>query len=530
MAWIPFPRTRDINQLDFFVGNLPEYVLKSDVLVVGLHPTTARKLGTIDFVLNVVERRIEGRPLLLVYHDDRGVPIIEQSRGQYTSGLSSHNTLECIAKHDVEEVLRRPGSTLEQHAGFHYEGPNGDHYGAFLRTGFAVRSIDELDRLAFWLAPQLQGRKCLLVDHSSMIAIGYHIGRYLSELGSSGQIVVESLRTYDEGYDDLVNRLRGAFGQVAPDDGVILVSVNSSGRLVQSRLLPAMQEIGFPNPLEIALARTPGVQKYSIKSLTTLNDQFQRHSANDCLLCKTNNTTVLPITRDSYLLDLTAYVRPTAITRKNAKGSTQVIERYKGVGAFSVHKTHTDGRHFAFFVNIVPILNHESFTKRLRSELKKWSDIEIDLILYPPSNTSRILAEMVAKYLGVENVLECEESRVPSLDGDRKKMAIRAKRICVVDDVVNTGSRVFGYRRAIAALRSESGADDYEIYCLAGIVRTCSDNELGGLKDVFHHTSADPRFLMVERLCLPAWDAEECPWCKEQQLLSELSDETKGLP
>ena len=38
VMWMPFPRSIDPPQLDFFVANSPPFVLRSDVAIIGLHP------------------------------------------------------------------------------------------------------------------------------------------------------------------------------------------------------------------------------------------------------------------------------------------------------------------------------------------------------------------------------------------------------------------------------------------------------------------------------------------------------------
>ena len=265
VMWMPFPRSADPTQLDFFVANTPPSVLRSDAVIIGLHPGSAKTVRKNTYILDDVARRIGCTPLLLVY-PEKGVLVIRHVRGKRDKGLESPSTLERIREQDVAEVVRRPGAELPKHPGIHYEGPNGHHYEAFLRPGFAARSIEELDRLAFWLAPMLLRKRCLVVDHWSMISIAYHIGSYLTEFGDPGAVRVTSLRAYDEDRDVLAARLKSAFGAIEPETGAVLVSVNSSGRLVRDVLLPTMVDVGFHNPIGIALTRTPSPPEHELPS------------------------------------------------------------------------------------------------------------------------------------------------------------------------------------------------------------------------------------------------------------------------
>ena len=291
--WVPFPRSLDPTRLDFFVADLEPFMLRSDVTIIGLHPGSAQQVLKDPDILDDVARRIEGAPLFVVHHKESR-PIVTHVRGAKVEGLESPSALERIREHDIAEVVRRPGTELPKHPGTHYRGPNGDHYTAFLRPGFAARSIEELDRLAFWLAPCLVGRNCLLVDHWSMLSLAYHVGRYSSELGSAGAVKVESLRTYNESRNVLVSRLKRAFGTVESDAGAILVSVNSSGRLARDVLLPTMEDIGFHNPIQIALAKTPNPPEFELPSLTTLNNDFMRQAPAECEACARGNSTLVP--------------------------------------------------------------------------------------------------------------------------------------------------------------------------------------------------------------------------------------------
>ena len=521
VMWVPFPRSIDPTQLDFFVANSPSFVLRSDVAIIGLHPCSAKKVLETPHILDDVERRIEGAPLLVVHHEE-GTPVLRQVRGERVEGLEVASALERIREQDVAAVVRRPGSELPKHPGIHYQGPNGDHYEAFLRPGFAARSIEELDRLAFWLAPMLLGRNSFLVDHWSMISIAYHIGRYSTELGDPGAVRVESLRAYDEDRDVLVRRLKGTFGKIKPTTGAVLVSVNSSGRLVRDVLLPAMVEIGFNNPVGIALARTPSPPEHELPSLTMLNHDFARQKHKECQVCARGNSTLIPIQHDSYLLNLAAYIQKTAITREAAQVSTEVVNRYRGIGAFWVHRTHSDGRHHAYFVDLAPILQLEIFKKRLVEIVRPWQDADIELILHPDNEVASQLASMVADELGVTNVIKCNERQLSRLSCGEMDTLLRARRICLVDDVVISGARVYGYRNALNTIYRRNGIERCELYCLVGLARTRSEKALISVSDVVHHSSANPRFLSVECFFLPNWDETECGWCAELRVLGQL--------
>lgn len=528
MMWMPFPRSLDPMQLDTFVSSTPSSVLQSDAVMIGLHQKAADKILNSDDVLDVVAHRIRGVPLLFV-HLENNQPVITHMRGERIRELESALVVDRICQLDVADVVRRPGAELPRHPGIHYEGPNKDHYEAFLRPGFAVRSTDELDRIAFWLAPLLVGKRSIVVDHWSMIPIAYHVGVYLTDLDDVGVTRVASLGRYDEDVDVLRQRLRSVFEPIECHRGAVLVSVDSSGHLGR-KLLPIMEQLGFREPVGVALTRSPSSSDEGFRSLTTLSDEFRRYDPKDCYACTQQKATVIPIQQDSYLLSLAAYTQNTAIVRDDSRASTSVVERYRDIGAFRVHRTHTDDRHHAYFVDLEPILTQRDFASRLDREVRRFQGQDIDLILHPGHRSAKRLAAMVAARLGSVKVVESDESRLWRLSSEESSLVVRARRICLVDDVVISGARIYGYRRAIDAIRRKAGVSSCELYCVVGIARAPTEKALVGIGDVLHHSSRRPRFLWVERLLLPEWSEDSCRWCEELRLLSELSGEIRELP
>lgn len=544
VMWVPFPRSLDPSELDVFVSSSPAFVLRSDITVIGLHPSSAGVVQRSPHILNDVANRIENAPLYIVYHD-QGWPVIRHISGNNVEGIESRSTLDRIREQDVAEVVRRPGAELPRHPGLHYEGPNKDHYEAFLRPGFATQSTEELDRIAFWLAPMLHGRRNLLVDHWSMIAIAYHIGSYSRDLGEEKMIAVESLRSYDEDIDLLVNRARSTFGAMDSDNssetatGAILLSVNSSGRLAKTLLFPAMERVGFEDSIGIALAQSPsqtGVfadSDFEIQPLTKLDESFMRKSTEDCTVCGSGDATLIPIQHDSYLLNLAAHTQSVSITIEAARMSRDVVSRYRDIGAFHVHKTHDD-RHHAFFIDLEPVLGSDTFKQRLEDTVDHWKNENIDMILHPDHDSAETLARMVASSLGVECIVCGNERSILNKDGIQEfsdedhRALLRSRRICLVDDAVISGNRIRGYRIALNTLRRRYDRDECELYCVVGVARTESEKALMGVSDMLHHSGRRPRFLSIETLFLPNWGSSECRWCSELRILSSLPHDVRN--
>lgn len=529
--WLPYPRHQYPENLDAFIGRkCPLHVIRSDVVIIGLHPQAARYIRSSNDILDDIATRVEDRPLYLVYHSDDAYkkPVIEHVRGREIDGVNSNAALDIIREQDIAQVVRRPGTELPTHVGCHYQGPNGEHYRAFLRPGFAARSTEELDRISFWMAPLLLGKSRFLVDHSSMMLIAYHIGQYSTDLGDKKSVIVQCLRSYDESLDLLADRLRSTFGRVQADSGAVIISVNSSGRLARDRLLPAMADVGFLDPRCIAIASTPSLPVFSVESLTMLEQAFERSSASNCEACKAGST-VIPIQEDSYFLSLAAHVRFSRVTRSDAKMPAEFVNRYRGMGAFRVHATHSTGRHHAFYIDLSPMLESDQFKSRLAQCLFRLKNKSIDLIIHPDHNSAEQLAHMVAERLGIDHIIKSDDRLQCLSTGDSYRI-LSAGTVCLVDDAIVTGSRMLGYRGRLNEFRRNHGLGECELYCLVGVFRPASAKAGQGLRDVFDHSPNDSRLFSVEQLFLPCWDQAECPWCKEVEILeNSLPDVRESL-
>ena len=533
VMWIPFPRSLDVHQLDYFVSSIPSHVRRSDITIIGLHPRSYQAVMDSCDILDDVAKRVDRSPVYLVRHDN-GDPTIQHVSGPEVNGMEACLSLKHIRQHDVAEVVRRPGAELPQHPNIHYKGPNGDHYESFLRLGFAAQSIEDLDRIAFWLAPMLRGKRNILVDHWSMISIAYHVRLYSRFLGFSAAESVQSLRRYDEDLDLLVDRLKGTFDFEDSSGlltGAVLLSVNSSGRLARDLLFPALERAGVVDPVGVAVARSPtdrrpmGNSVDRVRSLTTLEKSFARIPAAECTVCRQEAATLIPIQRDSYLLNLAAHIHKVDIKATTTEKSTEVINRYRDLDAFYVHKTHSDHRHHAYFVDLRPILSSNSFHKRLMCTLENWRDVHMDLVVHPVHGAARSLAQMVAKELNVKTIVSCDEDSLVRVEEfgkmgvTERERLLHAKRICLVDDVVVTGSRMRGYRNALNTVRREHNGPEVELYCLVGMARARNARALMAVSDMFHHRNRRKHFLFVESLFLPNWDEGDCRWCAELRIL-----------
>ena len=515
ILWIPLPSSFSAQNLDAFLQDAaPLWSLRPDACFLGLHPDCEID----DDVLDDVAGRIRDVPLFTVRLD--GVTHnLAHVRGP-SFRLDTVETLTALRQADLLSLLVHAGVHLPMDPAVHYKAPSGDHYSAFLRAGFSLRSMEDLDRVAFWLAPYFASRTHVLVDHWSMIGLAYHTLSYVDRLsGGSGKPgKVETLHRYTEG-KELAQRLRRNFRGVGAS-GIALVSVTSTGFLALEVMAPAMRAAGHEDMRVIALAQPEGAPS-EVPHLAELPRAFAPEDA-DCERCRDGDDVLLPVQRDSYLLALSAFSTLTAITATDAAEGKSLLSNYGGVGAFSVHRTHDDGRHHAYYANVLPMLNEPAFVQHLAERLSLMPRT-FDVALAPDLPAARKFAELVAERVDIGRVIHADEREILR-DAEVAELLATSTDVLYLDDVVITGRRLLGYRRAIVSALRRLGVGDHDLalHALVALARPRSRRSLQGIRDIVHHRPRNQRFFAVESLLLPHWDETHCPWCREERLLTNV--------
>jgi hypothetical protein len=103
----------------------------------------------------------------------------------------------------------------------------------------------------------------------------------------------------------------------------------------------------------------------------------------------------------------------------------------------------------------------------------------------------------------------------------------QSESILVVDDVLNTGKRMRDYNRALRDQFAHLNSVAY----FTVVARTASADELRTTENalrVGHKWNSTVTY--IERIFLPRWGAELCPWCREFQFLSLVSERMARPP
>ncbi len=530
ILYIPLPASQRLRGADNVIVGLPAWTLRNHLTVIGVHPWRRDELD--DDALDDIVSRVPGAPLYVLSHDD-GVPRLVHVRGTEIAGLDKDEMIAELRRADVLSVLVTDGAHLPQTQRLHYEGPNGHHYGALLRPGFALTTNNRLDRISFWLLQRIRDRTNIVVDHWSMLALAHHAAAYAARsFGTNPKPYIEAVAGYESG-ETLAPRLRRAFPLPTVGQAMFLLSINSSGSMAHDVVLPALEEAAQAGAVAIALATSSADGDRPVEALAELDSEFRRQKAENCPRCA-EATTLVPIGKSTYLMKLAAYTELTAISKPDAELSREVIEAYAKTGAFSLHRDHDeagDERHHAFYVDLLPMLESQRFTKGLLLAVGGLKDVEPSVILCPPSQAAQELAKRVADLLNLDSPIVSDERGLSGLPDEQVELLCNANDILMVDDVVITGRRIEGFRQELIGLRrTRDLPSEFSLGCLVGVARARDPKALQGCKDFVHHrTNENETFAAVETIFLPNWDERKCPWCLELQALSSLSAPSRAL-
>ncbi len=521
LLYFPIPRHANLLQLDNVLYELPSAFRRStDAVVLRAHDPEAKELLTRPELQDRLSHRIEMKPLWLLTANDREYRLTDiRSKTSETTTLNLRgvpNLVNILRHAEMFAYARQPGAFLPAAANFHYEGPNGGHYESFLRVGTALQSMDVLDGISFWILPYVTLDTSIILDSSSILALGLNLSRYIVDCGyaTTSQIrLVECIRSYDEPPQALVQRLLNSGDQFA--HLLVILSASSTGRL-RDRLVTALQ--GISKQLTVITLYSSADSTGSVPAsreqlLCQLGSELSRHEPANCPLCRARSE-IIRIDRHTYLLEVAAGTSKIRITKKNAKDAREFLDRYRGTGSISVHRDqHDRQRHHMIHIDATKLYNKRQFQVRLENILAPLRN-HIEIVMSPSHSAAQILANFVGNYLKLSPII-CNEHNLEQLHPLQADQVRKAKQILIVDDVVITGDRLREYKhflRIAGFLRQNP-----DVHWLVAVARPPSTEELNAVIDMI----GTGNFHAVETVLLPNW-AENCPWCGELNKLERV--------
>lgn len=183
------------------------------------------------------------------------------------------------------------------------------------------------------------------------------------------------------------------------------------------------------------------------------------------------------------------------------------LKQLEDIGAIlrNTHVVYTSGKHGSAYVNKDAIYPHTELTNRLCLEIaKQYERSEIEVVVAPAIGAV-ILSQWIAYHLTELNDREVLSVYAEKSGDDfiikRGYDKLIANRHClIVEDVVNTGGSIL---KVIKKVRELGGN-------IIGAAALCNRGEVTA-------TELDnvPRLYSLININLDAWDAKDCPLCKQ---------------
>lgn len=487
---------------------------------------------TSDFVLTFLyDRARRARESVLHRAGDRPVCLLSysaDSREHVILGLTRKGTigvehpiksLRQIGEAELCSILRDAGDRCVFQAGhsFHFVTPAGNHVERFIRVADAIRSRDALDRIAFWLLPKIASNDAIIVDTWGIATVVLR-AMQLAKLA----LPFDCLPSHpQEDSDGTRAVLEGLIQNPGVKRILLIVSITGSGRLVKkvSEIAKTFSSIA-PELTALSIYSVQSTPE-NFPSLCKLPDNsVAYHSVEECNLCS-QGSKPLYLESDLYYLK-TREEKPILLKDKVFEDGKKFAEQYCDIpGALRVHcQDPNDGRHHGFDVDVCTLLDRSDLADRFRSRLTELTCPEI--IVAPPHTAGERLAKIAKDVFPNATVIIQNDLRKQRVPIGEQAALTSCSNLLIVDDVLNSGSRLENYNRS---LREDFPTPGFKtVTYLACISRSQSKREydqvVRGLTQK-HQWKAN--VLEVERIFLPHWKREDCPWCKELEFLMKVA-------
>jgi hypothetical protein len=467
-----------------------------------------------------------GKPVVLLVAD-KGFSIKTDLITQ--TGLAQLESELVIAKvrnADLLQLLHEDAGAcvFEPYGNYHFVTPSLTHTTRFMRIGDLLHDLETLDRLAFWLRPHVGKANAILVDNWSIASLILR-ALQLERLDLPFDCLPEHPTHNSAGCRTVVERLLSRIP--AAGKLVAFVSISGSGKLVQhlKDLLAERTRAG----LCFECWSIFGYENKKARELSgcfALVPQRETYTNDDCKLCA-QGSVAIPIDPAAYHLK-SLHEPVVFLSKPHAEPAKPFIDRYRDTpGLFLVHHDdRNDGRHHAFDLDMVTLISHPEFAERLVSQFKSLEG-EVDLVVAPNHEPGKMLAAEAGKAFHCPIIIHDTLERAALSPADAQVIA-NARKLLIVDDVVNSGSRL---KRYIQSLREgQYGPFDAFNYLVA-VARPSSPQNLAALSKLLTagHTWKGA-FYSVEQIILPTWSKDQCPWCLEFDFISRIAREFSRPP
>jgi hypothetical protein len=441
----------------------------------------------------------------------------------------SQSASDRICQADLADIIdsARARCIVCASSNHHFALPSGAHATQFVRLSDSFVDIQTVDRLAYWVALQIQAHApliptkpfALLVDHPSMLVLAARVQCLVSV-----PLEVVAFPTYPSDVEtrtasfDLLREVTARCAAV-----FVAIGVASTGRLAQFITNWASQA---------SLERVEVFVMYALLPLTATRvlcqitpSGYQHYSSVDaCELCSAHSAAV-PVQAATHLV---GYAPTDAVALGGAcfLEQRQFLERWgKYEGVLRAHYDDPNeftARHHAFYVDVGTLLEITEFREEVSTAFRNFEPAP-DLVVIPDHGTARKLGTLVSQVLG-RPLLILDNALVSNGVGNIDIRLQNASCVLVLDDVLISGQRLLGingFFREQRAIRAPALQRIHYWTILATPPSSAKHRQAERGLTSNHGWTATLTHLY--RMVLPDWhDATVCPWCQERKVIQGL--------
>ena len=468
----------------------------------------------------LLRRRSLRKPLLLAGYDEKINQVYSVNLSD--SGQGIEPVSDSIAKEIRAADLRQVFSAVENDShlaagpGLHFITPSGYHCSHFVRFADMVQSSESLDTFAYWLSPYMK-------EHSGVLADSWGtVSAVLASMIRAGvSLPIECFSAHPNHSPDDARQVVARLLQKLPQDSKLLIvcGISGSGELIAQAksLIADSDRSGSITVTEVSIYSYPtAAVAETFYQLSELGISYQ--TASDCEPCKNQHKTVrvhpgrfivTEVSEDELGLP------PTLMAPAKS-----FLDKFNLDGVLRVHSqdSFNHERHHAFDIEIENLVSQGVFGHDLNAAIKEVGSI--DIIIVPNHAAGKAMATICAKQLACETIYDDVEHGFDAIEQGRSRLA-NCKRILVLDDVITTGDTL----RSINNRLRESCTSIDSVNYLVAVDRSESAKVSQEIRNglIQHHKGQHNTFTALYTLHLPNLDKEQCPWCHEYRVLTEIT-------
>lgn len=444
-----------------------------------------------------------------------------------TSAMRQQDLAQCIETARARCIICAASN-------YHFSLPSGAHAAHFLRLAEAFVDLETVDRIAYWVALDIEskiqvlgggGPHALLVDHSSMLILAARVQLLVS---TSLEIITFPTYPSDTETRSATFELLQRIGTRCPTV-FVLIGVASTGRL--ARFVTRWAE-------RAAAVRVVASILYAVQDVAdvptfcrlTLADYKHFATAESCELCAAQSH-VVAIQSTNYLV---GYGPATSVALPPHFFDEQkpFLERWgQKPGVLRVHyedPNESTARHHAFYVDVGTLLDLPEFHAEVIAKVQELVP-QPSVVAVPDHPTALRVGNLVSGVLNVPLVV----LDVQMLKGQAAADASLQTASCllVLDDVLISGSRLDIINRFLREHKAEQAPALTSIHFVTLLATPASEKKyLERCNGLTGNHGWVASLSHLYKFVLPDWHSNKtCPWCREQSVLSRLAQSSGDL-